>query len=132
MRCQLTVAPALPTAAAAVSSFRCSSQSNGHANDTIAPADHALQRLRIAMPDEVVENLHDAAGTGIKRARVVPKVLLQLHLILDRLHAADGARYLYRVVDIFARAHEAAQLNVALERLDVDLGALQTGLIEDR
>ena len=45
--------------------------------------------------------------------------LLQLHLILDRLHAADGARYLYRVVDIFARAYEAAQgtvpLNVVLE-----------------
>ena len=61
MRCQLTVAPALPTAAAAVSSFRCSSQSNGHANDTIAPADHALQRLRMAMLD-VVENRHDGNG----------------------------------------------------------------------
>ena len=60
------------------------------------------------------------------------EALLQLHLILDRLYAADGARYLYRVVDIFARTHEAAQLNGSLEGLDVDLGALEAGLVEER
>jgi len=55
MRCQLTPAPALPTAAAAVSSFLL---------------EFAEQRSR----------------------PVSFEALLQLHLILDRLHAADGAR----------------------------------------
>src|SRR6185312_10281006 len=57
--------------------------------------------------------------------------VLQLHVVLDRLDAVHGARHADRGLDVVARAHEAAQLNDALERLDIDLGDLQTGLTED-
>jgi hypothetical protein len=63
MRCQLT--PLLPRSQrrpqrSVRSCF--SSQSSGHATDTITPADHTLQRLRMAMLDEVVESRHDAVA----------------------------------------------------------------------
>src|SRR6185295_18540579 len=57
--------------------------------------------------------------------------LLHLHIVLDRLHTADTARHANGRIDIVARAHEAAQLNDALERLDVDLGDFQARLTED-
>jgi hypothetical protein len=53
-----------------------------------------------------------------------------LHVIGDRLHSSDGARHPYCALDIGAGAHEAAQLNDALESLDFDLGDLEAGLIE--
>jgi hypothetical protein len=43
-----------------------------HANSATVRADHALQLVHIAIFDEVVEDLQDAAGTGIKRG-VVPQ-----------------------------------------------------------
>jgi hypothetical protein len=58
------------------------------------------------------------------------ETLLELHVIGDRLHAVDGARHPHCVLDIGARAHEAAELNDALEGLDLDLGYLEAGLIE--
>lgn len=59
------------------------------------------------------------------------QTLLELHVIGDRLHSSDGARHPYCALDIGAGAHEAAQLNDALESLDFDLGDLEAGLIED-
>jgi hypothetical protein len=59
---------------------------------------------------------------GLQAGRpVLIETLLQVHLIRDRLHAADSARYPHRAIDIVARAHEAAQLNDALERLNLML-----------
>ena len=60
------------------------------------------------------------------------EALFHLHLIRNRLHTADSARYPYCAVYIVARAHEAAQLNDTLERLNFDLGDPQAGFIEDR
>ena len=72
-------------------------------------------------------------GTASEPSPVLIKTLLQLHLIRDRLHAADSARYPHRAVDIVARAHEAAQLNDALARLDFDTpGDLKLGILEIR
>jgi len=57
--------------------------------------------------------------------------LLDWHVVFDRLDAFDSARHPDRRLDIVARADETTQLNDALERLDIDLGDLQTGLLED-
>ena len=62
-----------------------------------------------------------------------PRTLFELHLIRDRLHAVYGHRHSHGVLDIAARAHEAAQLNDALERLDFDTpGDLKLGILEIR
>jgi hypothetical protein len=55
------------------------------------------------------------------------QILLELHVIGDRLHTVDRARHPHCAIDIGARAHEAAQLNDALEGLDLDLGYLRPG-----
>ena len=51
--------------------------------------------------------------------------LLELHFILDRLHATDAACHRNRFVNIGTGFHEAAQLNPALEGFNVDLGGAQ-------
>lgn len=58
--------------------------------------------------------------------------LLDAHVVLDRLHARDTARYLNSFRDIGVRRHEAAQLNRALECFDVDFTRLQDRLLENR
>jgi len=68
---------------------------------------------------------------GARGGVCAPASLLELHVVLDGLHAADGTRHLDGRGDVLTRAHEAAELNDALERLDIDLGALQTGLAQD-
>jgi len=57
--------------------------------------------------------------------------LLELHVVLDGLHAGDGARHLDGGLDVATRAYEAAQLNDPLERLDVDLGDLEAWLAQN-
>lgn len=59
-----------------------------------------------------------------------PVSLLELHVVLDGLHAVHGLRHFHGRRDVLARAHEAAQLNDALERLDVDLGDFQARLAQ--
>src|SRR5579859_5505604 len=58
--------------------------------------------------------------------------LLEAHVVLDGKDAAHASRNRYRFVHVGAGAHEAAQLDLALEGLDVDLGGLERGIIEDR
>jgi hypothetical protein len=55
---------------------------------------------------------------------------LQTHIVLDRLHAADGPGNLDRLALRGLRAHESAQLNDALERLDIDFSGLERRFIE--
>jgi hypothetical protein len=76
---------------------------------------------------------HTASDSQRTPLGALIEALLHLHLIGDRLHVADGARYPHRAVDILARAHEVAQLNDALERLDFDTpGDLKLGILEIR
>ena len=82
----------------------------------------AARQVRIGLQlRQLAARFRGAAARDSKRgvSGVSFEGLLQLHLIRDRLHAADGARYPYRVVDIFARAHETARLNNTLRCLDL-------------
>jgi len=68
-----------------------------HANGTTVTADYALQLVRIAMFDEVVENLQDTAGTGIKRAlreHLIPAAhaVLDQELFVHGPHAPEASR----------------------------------------
>jgi hypothetical protein len=56
---------------------------------------------------------------------------LDAHIVPDALDPLDVARQRNRSDDVLLRAHKAAQLNFALEGLDIDFGGLQVGLIEN-
>ena len=58
--------------------------------------------------------------------------LFEPHVVLDRFHAAYAARHFNRPHHIHLRAYKAAQLNLAFERFDIDLGGFQCGFIEYR
>jgi len=57
--------------------------------------------------------------------------LLQAHVVLDGLGAADSARNLNRPAFGSLRGQKAASLNHAHERRGVDFGGLERRLIED-
>src|SRR6185436_14131079 len=70
--------------------------------------------------------------TGSRAASKRPGIrirltLLQTHVVLYRLHAPDIACNLHRRRFVGRRAHESAQLDHALERLDVDFRGLERG-----
>src|SRR5688572_8493032 len=68
---------------------------------------------------------------GARRGNLCAAGLLELHVVFDGLHAIDGTRHFHGRSDVLARGHEAAQLNDALECLDIDLGDLQARLAQD-
>src|SRR4030095_1058338 len=57
--------------------------------------------------------------------------LLDPHVVLDGLHTADSARHFDSLRGGGLRADETTELHNALEGLDVDLGDLQRGFIQD-
>jgi hypothetical protein len=59
------------------------------------------------------------------RAAATRRRSLQTHVVLDRVDAFDLARHGNRRVLSGRRAHKPAQLNHALERLDVEFGGLE-------
>src|SRR5512143_1471373 len=62
----------------------------------------------------------------------LPSVLLQAHVVLHRLDAADVARDLNCCRFICGGADESAELYHTLESLDVDLCGFQRRLTKDR
>lgn len=57
-------------------------------------------------------------------------LLLEPHVILDRLYSLDAARKFNRFALIANGVDETAQLDDAFEGFDVDLGRFQRGFIE--
>src|SRR4051812_32354359 len=71
---------------------------------------------------------------GRSRRRALTKFarLLETHVVLDRFHARHVPRDAYGLALRRRRADEAAQLDDALERLDIDFRRFEIGLGEDR
>ena len=59
------------------------------------------------------------------------EVLLELHVIGDRLDTVDCTRNPYSALDIVPRAHEAAQLDDTFEGFHLHLGNFESGFVED-
>ena len=57
--------------------------------------------------------------------------LLEPHVVLDGYYALDAAGNFNRLGNVSSGMYEAAQLNHALERLDVDFRNLQVGIFEN-
>src|SRR4029077_3279799 len=65
------------------------------------------------------------------RDNLICRHLIRMSFLTD-FHARNPACDLDRLVDVRLRPDEAAQLDHALERFDVDLVDLQGGVVEDR
>src|SRR5512139_2868283 len=91
------------------------------------PRSRFTRRNPRSSPEDAV-SLHRKAsrppGSGQRFAS------LDLHVVLDGGHALDAACQLDRPVRRGARAHEATQLNLALEGLDLDLQGLRQGVFD--
>src|SRR5207237_483524 len=72
------------------------------------------------------------AASIASRLVLVMGCLLHAHVVGDGAHTVHALRDLHGAVDVGAARNEAAQLDAALEGLDVDLRRLERRLIEDR